>query len=958
MNAAPDRPSGVDKPSSFDLSSFLSKVRAEATAAGFLFETLEIDTPDFKRIRIHGDPPSERNGSYVIRTGEFPVALFRNWHAGAPSPWLTIFPDAAPSSLSAEKSAKRAAQIARLQEEIRKQREKENKEKLRLLTEVISRMKAASEHEYLSSKLLPPVAGSGVILPADVNALLNSNTIQRPALLIPRYAIEDNSLAGAELIFRSSANPEKFDKRAICSVANTYFLFPGEKSNKTVVVCEGYATGHSIRERTGATVYCAFGATHLLPLAQKLATRSRTASAHLIIAADNDNYSETGEARSNNPGVQYATAAAKAVNCKLVIPSWPDEVYRAPCDFSDLYMAEERGQIQGRIKELFSLAIQKPRAELPPLIAQFYHSKGGLYKQLYDSNGQPKESLFLASPFEVVARTINMDGVSPGVLCRSPGTGIFAHLSESGLVEGVGSLKTLSDCGVKINPGQIPTTELRRYLTFVPAEKTLIITPRTGWVEESTFVFPQTITPGLDKEYFFVGRRSYLNRKGTLRAWQQTVGRYAEGNSRLVLSIGESFGACLRGFLGVDKACGWHIIGASNSGKTTCAAAGASTYGAGSQMDHFVKGALETWNTTGNSLEDTAMSHNHFCLYLDEINECNPQDIKKSIYSLMNGNGKRRLSATSDAIEPRQWSVGLISSGENSIASVVRRAEGRINVGQEIRICDLPAPAGHEENIFENIHGFASSGEFAESLKEACVKNYGHAFPAFVEGLSAHGVDPQAKFSYLGTPGLSFFGVSRTSPPAQQFVAKSLSYTRLAISLAIDWDILPWDKELADAALRACFSSWLGESSSKIMAGERQHALDDWQEIMFESRNLFQEIQEFGLPEAIPDREKTMGFYKPEKGEWWIRSLKFKKICEEKFGGRPHYIAQVLKEGGFLKEYTEPTSGRKIMTYPSPKRKITAERFYVWIWPEGEGEALGPGSLNESDENSESVFGE
>ncbi|MCD8272532.1 DUF927 domain-containing protein, partial [Akkermansia sp.] len=858
---------------------------------------------------------------------------------------------AASFSLSPEEAAKRAARITSLQKALEEQRKEERKEKLHLLTAVIGKMRKASSHDYLSLKLIPPAAGLGVVAPADVNALLGSDGIKNPALLIPRYALEDNSLAGAELIFRSSTNPEVFDKRAICSAANTYFSIPGEKGNKAVVICEGYATGQSIRERTGATVYCAFGAANLLPLAKKLATRSKTASAYLIIAADNDNYSKDGKARPDNPGVKHATVAAKAANCKMVVPSWPDAEYKAPCDFSDLYMAEERGQIQGRIKELFSLAVQKPRAELPPLVAQFYQSNGGLYKHLYDSNGQPKESLFLASPFEVVARTVNMEGINPGVLCRSPVTGAFAHLSESGLMEGVSELRKLSNCGVKIDPGQAPTTELRRFLTFVPAEKELIITPRTGWVDESAFVFPQTITHGLDKEYFFAGHRPFLNKKGTLHGWQQTVGCYAEGNSRLVLSIGEAFGACLRGYLGENKACGWHIIGDINSGKTICLAAGASTYGAGAKIDHLVKGALETWNSTGNTLEDTASSHNHFCLYLDEINECVSQDIKKTTYSLINGSGKRRLSSASEPIEPKQWSVGVVSSGEETMASIIQQAGGKINVGQEIRICDLPAPEGHDENIFEDIHGFASSGEFAESLKEACKKNYGHAFPAFVEGLSTHGVSAQERSFYLGASGLTFFGVSHYSPAAQQFVAKSLSYTRLAISLAIDWGILPWGKEKADAALRACFSSWLGDSSSRTRAGEQQHILDGWQEIMFECRNLFQEIQDIGVPDAVPDREKTMGFYKPEKGEWWIRSLKFKRICEEKFGGRPRYVAQVLKTEGFLKEYVEPVSGKKIMTHPSPKQTLTTERFYIWVWLASPF----PDSFPEPDENIDDV---
>jgi len=75
----------------------------------------------------------------------------------------------------------------------------------------------------------------------------------------------------------------------------------------------------------------------LLPVAT--AARSAWAGAELVICADNDRQTE------GNPGVTYATAAAKATGAKLIVPEFPEGV--AGSDFNDLAAIRRKGARHG-----------------------------------------------------------------------------------------------------------------------------------------------------------------------------------------------------------------------------------------------------------------------------------------------------------------------------------------------------------------------------------------------------------------------------------------------------------------------------------------------------------------------------------------------------------------------------------------------------------------------------------
>jgi putative DNA primase/helicase len=107
-----------------------------------------------------------------------------------------------------------------------------------------------------------------------------------------------------------------------------HFFKIGKSKDKTVIICEGYATGASIHQATGHSVVIAFDSGNLLPVAQNI--RSKYPDMKIVIAADDDHATE------GNPGLTKATAAARAVGGFLAIPVFPDNRGPRDSDLNDL----------------------------------------------------------------------------------------------------------------------------------------------------------------------------------------------------------------------------------------------------------------------------------------------------------------------------------------------------------------------------------------------------------------------------------------------------------------------------------------------------------------------------------------------------------------------------------------------------------------------------------------------
>lgn len=93
-----------------------------------------------------------------------------------------------------------------------------------------------------------------------------------------------------------------------------------------VLICEGYATGCSLHEHTGAPVAVAFHAGNLQSVA--ISIRKKYPSIKITVAADNDT------ATPGNPGLTKGRAAAAAVDGDIIYPDFSDEDFTGT-DYND-----------------------------------------------------------------------------------------------------------------------------------------------------------------------------------------------------------------------------------------------------------------------------------------------------------------------------------------------------------------------------------------------------------------------------------------------------------------------------------------------------------------------------------------------------------------------------------------------------------------------------------------------
>jgi putative DNA primase/helicase len=100
------------------------------------------------------------------------------------------------------------------------------------------------------------------------------------------------------------------------------------KAGEKLYICEGWATGATLHQQTGAAIACALNAGNLKEVA--LALRARYGDrVELVIAGDDDRQTTT------NVGRKAANDAALAIGSTVIFPEWPDDSPHYLTDFND-----------------------------------------------------------------------------------------------------------------------------------------------------------------------------------------------------------------------------------------------------------------------------------------------------------------------------------------------------------------------------------------------------------------------------------------------------------------------------------------------------------------------------------------------------------------------------------------------------------------------------------------------
>ena len=121
---------------------------------------------------------------------------------------------------------------------------------------------------------------------------------------------------------------------------------------------------------------------------------------------------------------------------------------------------------------------------------------------------------------------------------------------------------------------------------------------------------------------------------------------------------------------------GFQLFGRAESGKTAAAMVAGSIWGC-HRLGRRDKGFSESWHTTANKVEITALAHNEIILLLDETKRAGRNDKDRAevvldvSFGLAEGVEKDRLTNPGSA---RGWRLYFLSTSNYSLAELARRA--------------------------------------------------------------------------------------------------------------------------------------------------------------------------------------------------------------------------------------------------------------------------------------------
>ncbi|MEY2631499.1 MAG: hypothetical protein RIR00_153, partial [Pseudomonadota bacterium] len=173
-----------------------------------------------------------------------------------------------------------------------------------------------------------------------------------------------------------------------------------------VLLCEGFATGASLRKATGLPVVVAFDAGNLTPVAIEIHKTHRK-DVRILICADDDYLTDAKTGK--NPGRDAASTAALAVDGAVVWPVFTGERpmdRKGPTDFNDLHVHPDGGlqAVRAQVEAALATAGWKaPQRAHSPIGAAPSSQGGG------ESAGMRKRAEAVMPLDDIVARFVPLD---------------------------------------------------------------------------------------------------------------------------------------------------------------------------------------------------------------------------------------------------------------------------------------------------------------------------------------------------------------------------------------------------------------------------------------------------------------------------------------------------------------------------------------------------------------------
>lgn len=759
---------------------------AVAQSRGLILDRVITDGK-IHRVPVDGRAKSERPGWYVFNApgNSRAYGAFGRWDDGLDGDSWCDGIDSTPPT-KAELAAINEARKRAIE-----QRESDQATAAKKATEVWDKLSPKGDSPYLKRKA---VNALGVRFDGD-------------SILVPLRDI-NNALWSFQRIAPDGAKRFHTGGR----ITGCFHLVGEVKDGAPLLIVEGYATGATVHEATGATVACAMNCHNLLPVGEAL--RKRYPKTWLIICADDD--AITAAKRGMNPGVESAEDAATRLKCEWIKPVGLPE---GATDFNDLAAAMGIDEVKAQLATVLHVSAKRKQSRIAETsdrsidavandnacLPRFEITDMGVYYHGTDKDGKATPPIWVCAPLRVTARTRDSENTDWGYLLEfdDPEGKPKVWAMPASMLSGDGNeyRKHLLSLGLRIGTSQVSRERLTYYIQTRNPEDLARCTDRAGW-HGDIFVMPDRTLGESNERVIFQSSGAAANafrEAGTHDDWKEKVGAPCVGNSRLLFAVSVALAGPTLYLTGMESG-GFHFRGGSSSGKTTALRVAASVYGG--------KDFMQRWRATDNALEGLAAQHSDTVLILDEIAQVDPKVVGECAYLLSNGAGKARMGRTGTPRQSLKWLLFYLSAGEVGLADHMAEVGKRTRAGQDIRLAEIPADAGKNMGLFEDLHGVLDGARFANTLNANAARAYGVVGRMFIERLAS---ERDTASGFIKAKMKSFMEQlrERGAEGQAQRVAARFAQVGAAGELASHWGLTGWPEGAALQAAERCFHAWL-----------------------------------------------------------------------------------------------------------------------------------------------------
>lgn len=554
-----------------------------------------------------------------------------------------------------------------------------------------------------------------------------------------------------------------------------------------------------------------------------------------------------------------------------------------PTDFNDMFILEGKDTV----KEFIEKALIDSENEQLSIPEGFVLSEDGLF-----CLGKKAELTRISNYIKVISFIKSSDEISKLVEFKDYKNNLQRLLIKPKMSTKDGDqIRTeLVRKGVVFSGTPLSKRKLFEYIMSSVPTKELILATRTGFFQ-NVYIRPDCVIGDPEDEIILdssIQDDSY-GTSGTLEQWNNSIAKYCDGNSRLIFAVSAAFASLLLRICNLQNF-GFHFVGNSSSGKTTCLSVAASVFGTPEY--------LVTWKATDNAMESIAYKRNDSLLILDELSEIAPSKAGEVAYMLANGQGKKRLDKDCNARETLSWRLIFLSSGEIDLASHMAEEKKTSKAGQKVRLLNIPAKASERSfGIFEDLRGFKNGADFSNYLRKNTAQYYGVASISFLEKLLPQKGDIEESFN-AEFQQLTEKYLPENASGQDQRTFERVMFVGFAGELAIKYGVICWQSGACYDAAVSCFNSWLEDKEG--VGDEENRQILEQVKAFFElhGRSRFFDLTNGFIDQKINNMAGYKGTNNNDDITFYVFPTVFKnEICK---GFNRKVVIALLIDAGYL----------------------------------------------------------